>query len=177
MVISGLYHTALVHTVYASSHTLPHAHARLASGCWLGFTGRASNPLNSNKWFPSNTKTSPITRLTLTLRSLTKKPSALCKSLHSDPERTFSPFCHMSVVPASSDVRFACSSPLRWVTNPELGAGAIMRVTIFNHSLRKTKKPHIGQRCDKNAGSTARCPRRQAHRSRAKKRQRMPSPC
>ena len=64
--ISGLNHTALVHPVYASSNALPHSHARLGSGCWLGFTGRDSNPLNSNKWFPP-ASASPTTRFILAL--------------------------------------------------------------------------------------------------------------
>src|ERR1700675_4917214 len=62
--ISELYHTASVHPVYASSNALPHSHARLGSGCWLGFTGRDSNPLNSNKWFPP-ASASPTTRFIL----------------------------------------------------------------------------------------------------------------
>ena len=64
--ISGLYHTASVHPVYASSNALPHSHARLGSGCWLGFTGRVSNPLNSCKWFPP-ASASPTTRFILAL--------------------------------------------------------------------------------------------------------------
>jgi hypothetical protein len=49
--ISRLNHTALVSAAYASSSALPHSHAKLASGCWSGFTGRESNPLESNTWF------------------------------------------------------------------------------------------------------------------------------
>ena len=64
--ISELYHTASVHPVYASSNALPHSHARLGSGCWLDFTGRDSNPLNSNKWFPP-ASASPTTRFILAL--------------------------------------------------------------------------------------------------------------
>ena len=55
-----------MHPVYASSNALPHSHARLGSGCWLGFTGRDSNPLNSNKWFPP-ASASPTTRFILAL--------------------------------------------------------------------------------------------------------------
>jgi hypothetical protein len=49
--ISRLYHAALTLAAYASSNALLHSHARLASGCWLGFAGRDSNPLNSNERF------------------------------------------------------------------------------------------------------------------------------
>src|SRR2546430_109041 len=34
---------------------LPHPHARLASGRWLAFAGRESNPLDSVEKFPSAT--------------------------------------------------------------------------------------------------------------------------
>jgi len=68
-IVSRLYHTASVHPAYASSNALPHSHARLGSGCWLGFTGRDSNPLNSNKWFPP-TSASPTTRFILALSNL-----------------------------------------------------------------------------------------------------------
>jgi hypothetical protein len=54
-VISGLNHTASVSAAYASSRALPHTHARLASGWWLAFTGRESNPLDSTEKFPSST--------------------------------------------------------------------------------------------------------------------------
>jgi len=54
-VISGLNHTASVSAAYASRRALPHAHARLASGWWLAFTGRESNPLDSFERFPSST--------------------------------------------------------------------------------------------------------------------------
>ena len=54
-VISGLNHAASVSAAYASSRALPHAHARLASGGWLVFTGRESNPLDSTEKFPSST--------------------------------------------------------------------------------------------------------------------------
>jgi hypothetical protein len=54
-VISGLNHTASISAAYASSRALPHTHARLASGWWLAFTGRESNPLDSIEKFPSST--------------------------------------------------------------------------------------------------------------------------
>jgi len=54
-VISGLNHAASVSATYASSRALPHAHARLASGWWLAFAGRESNPLDSIEKFPSST--------------------------------------------------------------------------------------------------------------------------
>ena len=64
--ISRLNHTASVPAAYASSSALPHSHARLASGWWLAFTGRESNPLDSNDWFPSPTTSSnPRLRLAL----------------------------------------------------------------------------------------------------------------
>jgi hypothetical protein len=52
--ISRLNNAASVLAVYASSSALLHSHARLASGWWLAFTGRDSNPLNSNKRFQFN---------------------------------------------------------------------------------------------------------------------------
>ena len=54
-VISRLNHAASVSAAYASSRALPHAHARLASGWWLAFAGRESNPLDSFEKFPSAT--------------------------------------------------------------------------------------------------------------------------
>ena len=54
-VISGLNHTASISAAYASSCALPHTHARLASGWWLAFAGRESNPLDSIAKFPSST--------------------------------------------------------------------------------------------------------------------------
>ncbi len=53
--ISELNHTALVSAVYASSDASLRPHARLASGRWLAFAGRASNPLDSNEKFQSAT--------------------------------------------------------------------------------------------------------------------------
>jgi hypothetical protein len=53
--ISELNDTASVSAVYASSGALLHPHARLASGRWLAFAGRASNPLDSNEKFQSAT--------------------------------------------------------------------------------------------------------------------------
>jgi hypothetical protein len=53
--LSRLNHAASVPAAYASSRTLPHAHARLASGRWLAFTGWESNPLDSFERFPSAT--------------------------------------------------------------------------------------------------------------------------
>lgn len=53
--LSRLNHAASVPAAYASSRALPHAHARLASGRWLAFTGRESNPLDSFERFPSST--------------------------------------------------------------------------------------------------------------------------
>jgi hypothetical protein len=52
--ISRLNNAASVLAVYASSSALLHSHARLASGWWLAFTGRDSNPLNSTKRFQFN---------------------------------------------------------------------------------------------------------------------------
>ena len=52
--LSRLNHTASVPAAYASSSALPHSHAKLASGWWLAFTGRVSNPLDSDEWFPSH---------------------------------------------------------------------------------------------------------------------------
>jgi len=52
--ISWLNNAASVLAVYASSSALLHSHVRLASGWWLAFTGRDSNPLNSAKRFQSN---------------------------------------------------------------------------------------------------------------------------
>jgi hypothetical protein len=54
VLISRLNHTASIPAAYASSSTLPYSHARLASGCWLGFTGREFNPLDSDERFLSN---------------------------------------------------------------------------------------------------------------------------
>jgi len=53
--ISRLNHAASVPAAYASSGALPHPHARLASGWWLAFAGRESNPLDSIEKFPSST--------------------------------------------------------------------------------------------------------------------------
>ena len=53
--LSRLNHAASVPAAYASSRALPHAHARLASGRWLAFTGWESNPLDSFEKFPSAT--------------------------------------------------------------------------------------------------------------------------
>jgi hypothetical protein len=55
MLISELNNTASASTVYASSSALPHSHARLASGWWLAFAGRVSNPLDPYKKFLSFT--------------------------------------------------------------------------------------------------------------------------
>ena len=52
---SRLNHAASVPAAYASSGALPHPHARLASGRWLTFAGRESNPLDSIEKFPSST--------------------------------------------------------------------------------------------------------------------------
>ena len=52
---SRLNHAASVPAAYASSDALPHPHARLASGRWLAFAGRESNPLDSIEKFPSST--------------------------------------------------------------------------------------------------------------------------
>src|SRR5271163_2260535 len=43
---SRLNYAASVPAAYASSGALPHPHARLASGRWLTFAGRESNPLD-----------------------------------------------------------------------------------------------------------------------------------
>jgi hypothetical protein len=69
VVISRLNHTASVPTTYASSSTLPYSHARFISGCWLGFTGREFNPLDSDERFLSNGWVSPFPRLTLSQRT------------------------------------------------------------------------------------------------------------
>ena len=53
--LSRLNHAASVPAAYASSGALPHPHARLASGRWLAFAGRESNPLDSIEKFPSAT--------------------------------------------------------------------------------------------------------------------------
>jgi len=53
--LSRLNHAASVPAAYASGRTLPHAHARLASGRWLAFTGWESNSLDSFERFPSTT--------------------------------------------------------------------------------------------------------------------------
>ena len=55
MLISELNHAASASAVYASSSALPHSHARLASGWWLAFAGRVSNPLDPYKRFRSST--------------------------------------------------------------------------------------------------------------------------
>ena len=55
MLISELNHAASASAVYASSSALPHSHARLASGWWLAFAGRVSNPLDPYKRFRSFT--------------------------------------------------------------------------------------------------------------------------
>jgi hypothetical protein len=52
--ISWLNNAASVLAVYASSSALLHSHARLASGWWLAFAGRDSNPLNSTERFQFN---------------------------------------------------------------------------------------------------------------------------
>ena len=56
---SRLNHAASVPAAYASSRASPHAHARLASGRWLAFAGRESNPLNSIEKFPPATSGLP----------------------------------------------------------------------------------------------------------------------
>jgi hypothetical protein len=53
--LSRLNHAASVPAAYASRRALPHAHARLASGRWLAFTGWESNPLDSIERFPFST--------------------------------------------------------------------------------------------------------------------------
>jgi hypothetical protein len=52
VILSRLHYAALTLAAYASSSALLHSHARLATGCWLGFTGRELNPLNSDEGFP-----------------------------------------------------------------------------------------------------------------------------
>jgi len=52
--ISRLNYAASVPTVYASSSTSLHSHARLVSGWWLAFTERESNPLEFIERFPFN---------------------------------------------------------------------------------------------------------------------------
>ena len=59
--------TASVPAAYASSGTLPHPHARLASGRWLALAGRESNPLDSIEKFPSLHRTSSFPRFILAL--------------------------------------------------------------------------------------------------------------
>jgi hypothetical protein len=54
LVISGLNHTTFGLAVYASQGGSPHRHARLASGCWPGFTRRDSYPQGSNERFLSS---------------------------------------------------------------------------------------------------------------------------
>ena len=53
--ISELNTVASASAVYASSGALPHPHARLASGWWLAFAGRESNPLDFSERFLSAT--------------------------------------------------------------------------------------------------------------------------
>src|SRR5258705_12804489 len=65
--ISRLNSAASVLAVYASSNALLHSHARLASGWWLAFTGRDSNPLDSTKGFSSLFHTSSFSRFILAL--------------------------------------------------------------------------------------------------------------
>ena len=65
--ISGLNHAASMPAVYASSNALLHSHARLASGWWLAFAGRDSNPLDSTERFPPYCPTSSFHRFILTL--------------------------------------------------------------------------------------------------------------
>ena len=50
--LSGLNHTALALAVYASPGRLPAEGARLASGRWSGFAGRASHPQGPDERFP-----------------------------------------------------------------------------------------------------------------------------
>ena len=52
--LSRLNHTASALAVYASQGGLPHHHARLASGCRPGSTGRAFHPQGSNKRFQTH---------------------------------------------------------------------------------------------------------------------------
>ena len=54
LVLSGLNHTAFDLAVYASQDWPPHHHARLASGCWSGFTGRDLYPQGSSERFQSS---------------------------------------------------------------------------------------------------------------------------
>jgi hypothetical protein len=70
MLISELNHAASVSAAYASSRALPHAHARLASGWWLAFAGRGSNPLDSDERFPSTTSDSSFPRFILARRNV-----------------------------------------------------------------------------------------------------------
>lgn len=50
--ISGLNHAASASAAYASTRTVTHPRARLASGWWLAFAGRESNPLDCSERFP-----------------------------------------------------------------------------------------------------------------------------
>jgi hypothetical protein len=52
--LSRLNHTASALAVYASQDGSPHHHARLASGCRPGSTGRASHPQGSYKRFQTH---------------------------------------------------------------------------------------------------------------------------
>ncbi len=51
---SGLNHTTFDLAVCASQDGLPHRHARLASGCWSGFTRRDSYPQSFIERFQSS---------------------------------------------------------------------------------------------------------------------------
>ena len=65
--MSGFDYAASISAAYASSNALPHPHARLASGWWLAFTGRESNPLDSIESFCPLHRTSSFPRLYLAL--------------------------------------------------------------------------------------------------------------
>ena len=68
--ISGLNHAASASAAYASARTVTHPRARLASGWWLAFTGRESNPLDCSERFPLVVAlASPFPRFSLALLS------------------------------------------------------------------------------------------------------------
>src|ERR1700752_4806541 len=132
--ISGLNHTALVHPVYASSNALPHSHARLGSGCWLGFTGRVSNPLNSCKWFPP-ASASPTTRFMLALSQYIRNPHGpACPP----------PQPHPDVGPSPTTARTAASSAFQPQPGNQSASSVLQKDRILPASLC-TRQVHFGK--------------------------------
>ncbi len=75
MLISELNHAASVSAAYASSRALPHAHARLASGWWLAFAGRASTLWTPMKGFYLLHQISSFPRFILARRIFSPDPN------------------------------------------------------------------------------------------------------